>query len=85
MNGYYYQLVCNGWFYSKKNMANRKRGADKLPTIKGYCKDCRKCTEYQGDLICEGVVIGIIVIKDSGYVERNDYCSCFEPKKEKTK
>ena len=55
---------------------------NKLPTIKGYCKDCRKCTEYQGALICEGVVIGIIVIKDSEYVEPNDYCSYFEPENE---
>ncbi len=57
---------------------------DKLPTIKGYCKDCRKCTEYQGDLICEGCVKGIVVIKHSGYVEPNDYCSGFEAKNDKT-
>lgn len=22
MNGYYYQLVCNGWFYSKENRSS---------------------------------------------------------------
>ena len=71
---------------SKEVDTERIKGADKmndkLPTIKGYCKDCGKCTEDQGDLICEGAVIGIGVIKDAGYVEPNDYCPCFEPKKE---
>lgn len=56
---------------------------DKPPIIKGYCKDCSKCTEYQGDLICEGAAIRNVFIKHSAYVEPNDYCSGFKPKKEK--
>ena len=50
---------------------------NKLPTIKGYCKDCYFIRKANYGLKC---------YRYNGY-EREcvecDYCSCFEPKKEK--
>jgi len=72
-----------------------KKGAykmnEKLPTIKGYCKDCRFNKSTDRDMDIEALCINPIMNKypyekdtdDSISLNGCDYCSCFEPKKEK--